>query len=83
MMQPGQVSKVVHSRDGYHIVKVLAKESGGQRQLSDPAVQQSIRANLLGRKEQLLKAAYYDELRNQAKVVNYFSRRVLEAAGKK
>ena len=38
---------------------------------------------LLGRKEQLLKAAYYEELRNQSKVVNYLSRRILEAAGKK
>lgn len=83
VMQPGQVSKVIHSRDGYHIIKVLAKEQGGQRQFSDPAVQQSIRSNLLGRKEQLLKAAYYDELRNQAKVTNYLSRRILEAAGKK
>jgi peptidyl-prolyl cis-trans isomerase SurA len=82
-MQPGQVSKVVKSKDGYHILRVLSKEPGGQRQLSDPAVQQSIRSTLLGRKEQLLKAAYYEELRNQSKVVNYLSRRILEAAGKK
>ncbi len=82
-MQPGQVSKVVRSKDGYHILRVLSKEPGGQRQLSDPAVQQSIRSTLLGRKEQLLKAAYYEELRNQSKVVNYLSRRILEAAGKK
>lgn len=83
LMQAGQISKVVHTRQGYHIVKVLSKEPGGQRQFSDPAVQQSIRSTLLSRKEQLLKAAYYDELRNQAKVVNYLSRRILEAGGKK
>src|SRR5580658_6012987 len=82
-MLPGQVSKVIHSKDGYHILRLLSKEPGGQRQLSDPAVQQSIRSTLLGRKEQLLKAAYYEELRNQSKVVNYLSRRILEAAGKK
>jgi peptidyl-prolyl cis-trans isomerase SurA len=82
-MAPGQVSKVVHSKDGYHLLRVLSKEPGGQRQLSDPAVQQSIRDTLLGNKEQLLKAAYYEELRDQSKVVNYLSRRILEAAGKK
>ncbi len=83
LLQNGQISKVIHSRQGYHLLKVLAKEPQGQRQFSDPAVQQSIRGNLLGRKEQLLKAAYYDELRNETKVVNYLSRRILEAAGKK
>ncbi len=83
IMQPGQTSGIIHSRQGYHIVKILAKEAGGQRQFSDPEVQQSIRSNLLNRKEQLLKAAYIDEARNQSKVVNYLARRVLEAGGKK
>jgi len=83
LMQPGQVSKIIKSRMGYHILKVIAKQPGGQRQLTDPAVQQSIRSDLLGRKEQLLKAAYFDELRNQAKVTNYLSMKILEAAGKK
>jgi peptidyl-prolyl cis-trans isomerase SurA len=83
VMQPGQVSKVIRSRQGYHLLKLISKDLAGQRQLSDPAVQQAIRQNLLGRKEQLLKAAYYDELRNQARIVNYYARRVMEAAGKK
>ena len=83
VLEPGQTSKVIHSRQGYHLIKLIAKEAAGQREISDPAVQQSIRNNLLGRKEQLLKAAYYEELRNQSKIVNYYARRVLEAAGKK
>jgi peptidyl-prolyl cis-trans isomerase SurA len=83
ILETGQTTKVVHSRQGYHLVKLIQKEPAGQRQFSDPAVQQSIRNTLLGRKEQLLKAAYYEELRNQAKIVNYYVRRVLEAGGKK
>jgi peptidyl-prolyl cis-trans isomerase SurA len=83
VLEPGQTTRPVHSRQGYHLVKLISKEAAGQRQLADPAVQQSIRGTLLGRKEQLLKAAYYEELRNQAKIVNYYVRRVLEAGGKK
>lgn len=82
-LEPGQTGKVIHSRQGYHLIKLISKEAAGQREISDPAVQQSIRSSLLGRKEQLLKAAYYEELRNQSKIVNYYARRVLEAAGKK
>ncbi len=46
----GQVSKVINLRDGYHILKLISKEIPGQRELSDPQVQQSIRDTIRNRK---------------------------------
>jgi peptidyl-prolyl cis-trans isomerase SurA len=66
---------------GFRIVKLIAKETAGQRELSDPRVQEAIRSQLRDRREQLLKAAYYEVLRDQAKVENYYAQRVLEGSG--
>jgi peptidyl-prolyl cis-trans isomerase SurA len=69
----GQISAVIHSPEGYRILKVLAKEPAGQRELQDPRVQQTIRETLINRKDQLLKNAYVEVARNQAKVENYYA----------
>jgi len=45
-------------------------------------VQQSIRETLLNRKDQLLKNAYYEVARDEAKVVNYLARSVVESTGR-
>jgi len=80
-LQPGQHTNIIHTEEGYRILKVMTKEPAGQRALSDPNVQQTIRETLLNRKDQLLKAAYYEVARNEAKVVNYFAAGI--AGGKK
>jgi peptidyl-prolyl cis-trans isomerase SurA len=85
-MKAGDVSSVIQVRDPsgirYLILKLMAKEMPGQRQLSDPQVQQSIRDTLRSRKEQLLRAAYIASARDQAKVTNYLAQQVIESAGK-
>jgi peptidyl-prolyl cis-trans isomerase SurA len=81
-LQPGQVSKPVMLKDGYHIIKLIAREQAGQRQLSDPQVQQSIRQTLQNREEQLLRTAYLSIARDQAHVANYLAKEVVESAGK-
>lgn len=81
-LQPGQVSKPVVLKDGYHILKLIAREQAGQRELSDPQVQQSIRQTLQNREEQLLRAAYLSMARDQAHVTNYLAKEVIESAGK-
>lgn len=81
-LRPGQISDVIALRDSYRILKVVTKESPGQRELSDPAVQQSIRDNLRSRKEQLLRSAYLASAREESKITNYLARQVLESAGK-
>ena len=70
-----------HQQVGYRIVKLIAKEPAGQRALNDPRVQQAIREQLRDRREQLLKAAYYEVLRDQAKIENYYAQQVLDKAG--
>ena len=86
-MKPGQYSPVISVVNpmtkqfaGFRIVKLVAKEPAGQRELADPRVQQAIRAQLRDRREQLLKAAYYEVLRDQAKVQNFLAEKVLESS---
>jgi peptidyl-prolyl cis-trans isomerase SurA len=79
-LQPGQLSPVIHTQDGYRILKMISKEPAGQRDLSDPRAQQSIRETLLERKDQLLKSAYYEMARNEAKVVDAMAKTVFAGA---
>jgi peptidyl-prolyl cis-trans isomerase SurA len=80
---PGQMTPIVHTSEGYRVFKVFSKEPAGQRELTDPRVQQNIRETLLNRKDQLLRAAYYEVARDEAKVVNYLAVRVAQAQEKK
>jgi len=79
-LQPGQASPIIRTPEGYRILKVVSKEPAGQRELTDPRVQQTIRETLINRKDQLLKAVYYEMARNEAKVTNYFARSLFDKA---
>lgn len=81
-MKAGEVTPPIANQGGYRILKLIAKESAGQRELSDPQVQQSVRDMLRNRKEQLLRSAYMVEARDDAHVTNYLARQILESAGK-
>jgi peptidyl-prolyl cis-trans isomerase SurA len=81
-MKPGQVSPPLSLKDGYRILKLVTRESPGQRNISDPQVQQTIRDTLRNRKEQLLRSAYLAIARDEARVRNYLAEQVVEAAGK-
>jgi peptidyl-prolyl cis-trans isomerase SurA len=85
-MKPGQVSQPVQvaGKDGTRILilKLITRESPGQRGITDPQVQQTIRDTLRNRKEQLLRAAYLAIARDDARVRNYLAEQVIEAAGK-
>jgi peptidyl-prolyl cis-trans isomerase SurA len=85
-MKPGQVSPplAIVGKDGprYVILKLISRESPGQRNISDPQVQQTIRDTLRNHKEQLLRAAYLTIARDEARVTNYLAQQIIEAAGK-
>ncbi len=81
-LQNGQVSQPMKTQEGYRILKVISKEPAGQRELSDPRVQQSIRDQLINRKDQLLRAVYYEIARNEAQVANHFAVQVASNWGK-
>jgi parvulin-like peptidyl-prolyl isomerase len=80
-LQPGSV-RVVGMEGGYTIVALLAKQAAGQRDPSMPEVRDGITATLKGRREQLLRTAYLDAIRNRATVVNHVARRIVESQGK-
>ena len=87
-LKPGQYSPVLivadpnsHQIFGYRVVRLISKETAGQRELKDPRVQQAIREQLRDRREQLLKAAYYEVIRNEAKVENFFAEDILKKVG--
>ena len=82
ILSPGEISPVVHTPRAYRLIKVISREPAGQREFSDPRVQQTIRENLLGRKDQLLKAAYYETARNEGEVANYLAQSVVAGSGK-
>lgn len=81
-LHPGEVSHAIPTHDGYLILKLIAKEAAGVRQLSDPQVQQGIREMLRNRKEQLLRTAYLMEARDEAHVTNYLAGQIIESAGR-
>jgi peptidyl-prolyl cis-trans isomerase SurA len=72
-VSPGQITSVVRTAEGYRVFKIYSKEPAGQRELTDPRVQQNIRETLINRKDQLLRAAYYEVARDEAKVVNFLA----------
>src|ERR1700743_1137112 len=81
-MKPGQVSPPLSLKDGYRILKLVTRESPGQRNIADPQVQQTIRDTLRNRKEQFLRSAYLAIARDDARVRNYLAEQVGEVSGK-
>jgi peptidyl-prolyl cis-trans isomerase SurA len=68
---------------GYRIVKLLGKEPAGQRGLNDPNVQQFIRTQLRNQREQLLRQAYDEVVRDGAEIHNYYAEQIVKDAGQK
>jgi peptidyl-prolyl cis-trans isomerase SurA len=79
--EPGNVS-LVSEGGAFTIVLIVAHEQAGQRDLSTPAVKETITNALKDRKEQLLRAAYLTAVRSDAKVDNIYARKLVEAQGK-
>jgi len=88
-LAPGQITDVLPVYDGggpgrhaigYAVYKLISHEPAGQRDLSDPRVQQTIRSGLREVRAQLLKNAYFEMLHNEAKVHNYFADQILKLA---
>jgi peptidyl-prolyl cis-trans isomerase SurA len=82
-LQPGAVSPIIHTQDGYRILKLISKEPAGQRDLNDPRVQENIRENLRSSADQVLRNAYFEVARNLSKVENYLAESIVNNASKK
>lgn len=78
-LKPGQFSQIINTQHtGYHIIKLLGIRKAGQHPVTDPKVQSQIRKTLQNEKEQLLKAAYIENLRDNAKVKNLLAAQIVK-----
>ena len=90
-LKPGQFTEVLpinggpvpnHKPLGYAIYKLISKEATGQRTLNNVQVQAAIRQSLRDGHAQLLRTAYIEELRDDAKVHNYLADKILREGAK-
>jgi peptidyl-prolyl cis-trans isomerase SurA len=84
-LKAGEITDIIplldgqtHKPVGYAVYKLISREPAGQRDLNDPAVQQTIRQQLRDGRSQLLRAAYLETLNEQAKVENFFAEEILK-----
>ncbi len=86
-LKPGQATDIIpipdpsdpHKVVGYMILQLISREPAGQHTLAEPQIQQRIRQGLHDARSQLLKAAYFEMLRDQSKVENYFAEQIFKA----
>ena len=88
-LKPGQFTDVFpivdpksHKTEGYAIYKLTSKEAAGQRTLNNVQVQANIRQNLRDGHATLLKTAWLEKLRDEAKVHNYLADQILNEGAK-
>jgi peptidyl-prolyl cis-trans isomerase SurA len=77
-LQVNQITGIIRTATGYHIIKLLGKEPAAMHTLSELRVQNAIRQTLRNEREQLLKAAYIETLRDRAKVENYLAEEIVK-----
>ncbi len=84
-LKPGEITDIIPLLDattkkpaGYSIYKLLSREPAGQRELNDPRVQQAIRQQLREGRSQLLKNAFFEMLRDQTKIENFFAEQIFK-----
>ena len=63
-MNPGQISQIIHTPEGYRIIKLISRENAGQRAFNDPRVQEEIRSELFQSKSQLFRDAFFEVARS-------------------
>ena len=80
-LKPGEYSKIVETDGEFRILHLISIEPAGQRPFEDEDVQRSIRSVLMNRKEQVLRAAFYEVERNRATIRNYLAERITAEYG--
>jgi len=86
-LKPGQVTDIIPFPDsqdpkkigGYAIFQLISVDPAGQHDISEPQIQQRIRQGLHDNRSQLLKGAYYEMLRDQAKIQNFLAEQIFKS----
>ena len=81
-LKVGESSPLIETGYGFHIIKLMERDPGGQKDLSNAQVQAQIRQAIFSQKEQMLRAVFSEVSRNKAQVNNYLAERLLETGGK-
>jgi peptidyl-prolyl cis-trans isomerase SurA len=79
--KPGS-AKAIGDGHGFVVVLVLGKDTAGQKDLGTPGVKDAISQSLKGHREQLLRSAYINTMRNGAVIESLIAKRVVESQGK-
>ncbi|HKC84564.1 MAG TPA: SurA N-terminal domain-containing protein [Blastocatellia bacterium] len=79
-MQPGDTTEPIRDTAGrWHILKVTGKQTETRdRSLEDPSVRKEIQDTILEKRRQVLDLAIKSRARDEAKIENFLSRRMLE-----
>lgn len=80
-MKPGELNTITNGPTTTLLALVRRLEPG-QRELSDPEVKDGIKTALKERRTQLMQGAYLARLRDEATIVNYLARQIVDAAAK-
>jgi peptidyl-prolyl cis-trans isomerase SurA len=80
-LSPGEISPVVEISGVFRILQLISLQPAGLRGFSDPSVQQEIRETLLNRKDQLLRSAFLEVSRSEARVENLLAKEIVEGYG--
>jgi peptidyl-prolyl cis-trans isomerase SurA len=89
-LRPGQVTEIIPFPDqtdakkvgGYAVFQLIERAAAGQRDLTDPRIQQQIRQQIHDSRSQLLKNAFFEMLRDQAKIENFYAEQVFKNGAK-
>lgn len=80
-LSPGEISPVVEISGVFRIIHLISRQPAGLRDFSDPGVQQEIRETLLNRKDQLLRSAFLEVSRSEARVENLLAKQIVQGYG--
>lgn len=76
-LKVGDLVPIIRTGEGFWLFKLTGKRSPGQHDLSNAEVKQSIREELEGRRQQLLSAAFSEQIHNEARIENFLTGEVL------
>ena len=76
-LSPGETSPVVEIDGVFRIIHLISRQPAGLRDFSDPSVQQEIRETLFNRKDQLLRSAFLEVSRSEARVEKLLAKRTV------
>jgi foldase protein PrsA len=77
-LEPGQISELVKTTYGFHIIKMIAKKNGGEKKFED--IKDEVEEQMLSADKQETFGKWLDELKAKAKIERYLDANPPQAA---